>query len=218
MRTAEEVASRIAPSWQRKHQAIASAALRLFARDGYERTSVDAIAAEAGVSKRTIYSHYGDKQNLFLLVVRDTHAEMRDRFREIMDRTLRDVDDLEKSLTGFVSEIARTLVCVPERATLMRLVLTEIPHFPPLMDMWRDRAVVTVLAEPLARLAAVGKIAAPDPTLAAEHFAALTLGQLNTRSLMGTIQLSDAEVDHIITNGIRVFLRAYGPAAQLGSA
>ena len=49
-----------------------AAALVLFARDGYERTSVDAIAAEAGVSKRTVYSHYGDKENLFLLVLRET--------------------------------------------------------------------------------------------------------------------------------------------------
>ena len=43
--------------------------MRLFLRDGYARTSVDAIAAEAGVSKRTIYNHYGDKESLFLSVV-----------------------------------------------------------------------------------------------------------------------------------------------------
>ena len=49
----------------------------LFARDGYERTSVDAIAAEAGVSKRTVYSHYGDKENLFLLVLRETYDNAR---------------------------------------------------------------------------------------------------------------------------------------------
>ena len=64
--------------WQRKHHAIAGAALVLFARDGYERTSVDAIAAEAGVSKRTVYSHYGDKENLFLLVLRETYDTMRE--------------------------------------------------------------------------------------------------------------------------------------------
>jgi len=78
--------------WQRKHDAIGAAALTLFARDGYERTSVDAIAAEAGVSKRTVYSHYGDKENLFLQVLRDTYDVMRDRVRDIVDRNLRDVD------------------------------------------------------------------------------------------------------------------------------
>ncbi len=72
----------VVSGWQRKHDAIAAAALVLFARDGYERTSVDAIAAEAGVSKRTVYSHYGDKENLFLLVLRETYDTMRDRVRE----------------------------------------------------------------------------------------------------------------------------------------
>ena len=73
--------------WQRKHDAIAAAALVLFARDGYERTSVDAIAAEAGVSKRTVYSHYGDKENLFLLVLRETYDTMRERVGDIVDWT-----------------------------------------------------------------------------------------------------------------------------------
>ena len=80
--------------WQRKHDAIAAAALVLFARDGYERTSVDAIAAEAGVSKRTVYSHYGDKENLFLLVLSETYDTMRERVRDIVDRHLRDVEDV----------------------------------------------------------------------------------------------------------------------------
>src|SRR5690348_923019 len=88
--------------WQRKHAAIAAAALVLFARDGYERTSVDAIAAEAGVSKRTVYSHYGDKENLFLLVLRETYDTMRDRVRDIVDRNLRDVDDVRQALIACV--------------------------------------------------------------------------------------------------------------------
>src|SRR2546421_7897465 len=95
--------------WQRKHDAIGAAALVLFARDGYERTSVDAIAAEAGVSKRTVYSHYGDKENLFLLVLRETYDVMRDRVRNIVDRNLRDVDDVRQALTACVSEIVRSI-------------------------------------------------------------------------------------------------------------
>src|SRR6266571_9257508 len=91
--------------WQRKHDAIAAAALVLFARDGYERTSVDAIAAEAGVSKRTVYSHYGDKENLFLLVLRETHDTMRDR--------VADVDDMRSALTTCIREIVRTITRAP---------------------------------------------------------------------------------------------------------
>src|SRR6516164_6192555 len=70
---------------ERKRKESGRAALTLFASDGYERTSVDAIAAEAGVSKRTVYSHYGDKENLFLSVVRDTYDGMLSRIAEIVD-------------------------------------------------------------------------------------------------------------------------------------
>jgi AcrR family transcriptional regulator len=78
----------VVSGWQRKRDVIAGAALVLFARDGYERTSVDAIAAEAGVSKRTVYSHYGEKENLFLLVLRETYDTMRDRVRDASRRSV----------------------------------------------------------------------------------------------------------------------------------
>jgi hypothetical protein len=38
--------------------------------------------------------------------------------------------------------------------------------------------------------------------LAAEHLSALTFGQVNNKSMMGTVQLSDAEADRIISSGI----------------
>ena len=200
--------------WQRKHDAIAAAALVLFARDGYERTSVDAIAAEAGVSKRTVYSHYGDKENLFLLVLRETYDTMRDRVRDIVDRNLSDVDDVREALTACIREIVRTITRAPERATLVRLVISEAPHFPAILDLWRGRGIVALIAEPLALLAAAGRLDADDPALAAEHLSALTFGQINNKSMMGTVQLTDSEADRIITSGIAVFMRAYGPAAR----
>ena len=66
-----------------------------------------------------------------------------------------------------------------------------------------------IIAEPLARLAAAGLLDADDPALAAEHLSALTFGQVNNKSMMGTVQLSDSEADRIITSGIAAFLRAY---------
>ncbi len=200
--------------WQRKHDAIAAAALVLFARDGYERTSVDAIAAEAGVSKRTVYSHYGDKENLFLLVLGETYDTMRERVGDIVDRNLRDVDDVRPALTTCIREIVRTITRAPERATLIRLLISEAPHFPAILDLWHNRGIVPLIAEPLAKLAAAGLLDADDPAQAAEHLSALTLGQVNNKSIMGTVQLTDSEAERIIVSGIAAFMRAYAPAAR----
>jgi len=49
-----------------KRTAILEAAKTLFTELGYDGASMDAIAARAGVSKLTVYSHFGDKQNLFI--------------------------------------------------------------------------------------------------------------------------------------------------------
>jgi hypothetical protein len=73
---------------------------------------------------------------------------------------------------------------------------------------------VPVLAEPLAKLAASGLLDTDDPALAAEHLSALTFGQVNNKSMMGTVELTDSEADRIITSGIAAFLRAYGPPAR----
>jgi TetR/AcrR family transcriptional regulator, mexJK operon transcriptional repressor len=196
---------------ERKREAIARAALALFSQDGYDRTSVDAIAAEAGVSKRTVYSHYGDKESLFLSVVHSTLELMRERFGEITERTLTDVDDVTKSLTVCMREVTHSVTRSPERAMLTRLVLTEASHFPVLLQEWRGRGLTPLLAQPIAQLSAAGKLHADDPVQAAAHLSALTMGQINNRSMMGTFSLSDEELDQIITSGIEVFLCAYGP-------
>src|SRR5690606_20647048 len=58
------------PKDMEKGSAILDAARRLFTTQGFEGTSMDQIAAAAGVSKLTVYSHYGDKETLFAEVVK----------------------------------------------------------------------------------------------------------------------------------------------------
>jgi TetR/AcrR family transcriptional regulator, mexJK operon transcriptional repressor len=196
---------------ERKRAAIARAALTLFASDGYERTSVDAIAAEAGVSKRTVYSHYGDKENLFLSVVRETYEAMLNRITEIVDRTSWD-GELLSALTSCVTEVTRSIVRAPERSTLVRLLITEAPHFPALIDLLHSREIAPLIAPSLTRLAAAGRLAAADPAQAAEHLAALTFGQVSNRSLLGTVPLTEDETSRLLTGGVQAFLRAYRAA------
>src|SRR5262249_56151890 len=53
----------------RKRRAIMDAATTLFLRQGYPGTSMDQIAARAGVSKQTVYKHFADKERLFVEIV-----------------------------------------------------------------------------------------------------------------------------------------------------
>jgi AcrR family transcriptional regulator len=58
---------------QRAHHKVLEAATELFAERGIDATSVDAIAAESGVSKATVYKHWADKDALCLDVLMHVH-------------------------------------------------------------------------------------------------------------------------------------------------
>jgi TetR/AcrR family transcriptional regulator, mexJK operon transcriptional repressor len=193
-----------------KGEAIAQAALRLFISDGYERTSVDAIAAEAGVSKRTIYNRYGDKRNLLMSVMKDAYATVLSAFAAIMDAHLDNMTDLEQDLTAFAREAAFTVIRRPERAALIRLMMTEAPHFPELLRLeMGPLTIIQGLTRHLSALAPVWGLDITEPREAAEQLFALTFGRINNRTMFGTMPIGDEEIERIVGNGIRLFVRAY---------
>jgi TetR/AcrR family transcriptional regulator, mexJK operon transcriptional repressor len=191
------------------------AAIALFLRDGFARTSVDAIAEEAGVSKRTIYNHYGDKESLFLSVVGDTYNRLISGVIELMDKYLTAVPDdaVEQNIIEFACELELLVARSPERPALVRLMMAEAPHFPELRAVqMRPRGITAAIAERLGRLGERGLLDVPDPEEAAGHLFALTNGQMNNRTLFGAIPLSsEAEIRRMATGGARAFLRAYLP-------
>jgi AcrR family transcriptional regulator len=195
-----------------KKAAIVRAARDLFLRDGFERTSVDAIADAAGVSKRTIYNHYEDKRTLFVAVIHETYGAMIDKIYAIVDEHLTDVDDPEESLTRFAIEGAMIAFRSADRAAMIRLMMAEAPHFPELQrEQMRPFTVTDRLAQGLSAMADRGLLELTDPLEAADHLFALTFGQLNNRSLFGTRSLTDEDIRRMAAGGARVFVRAYRP-------
>lgn len=63
---------------QRNRSRILLAAERLFARDGVENVSMDAIAAEAGVGKGTLFRRFGDRAGLALAVLEERTVSIQD--------------------------------------------------------------------------------------------------------------------------------------------
>jgi len=198
------------PRYPEKRAAIARAALHLFVRDGYERTSVDNIAKEAGVSKRTVYSHYADKEQLFLLVTEQTLQSVMEVINEIAERELAGPGEVTERLARFIGATAHFTMRLPERAALIRVILTEAPRFPELLGLWQGRRRLTPFLErALAEPGNGSPLDISDPREAANHLAALTFGQINNRTLFGLLELTDAELDHIVASGVDVFARAY---------
>ena len=58
-----------------KRRAILDAAREVFLKNGYPGTSMDEVAALAGVSKVTVYKHFSDKHSLFVAVFTGAIAE-----------------------------------------------------------------------------------------------------------------------------------------------
>lgn len=197
-----------------KRAAIESAALALFLRDGYARTSVDAVAREAGVSKRTVYDYYGDKQRLFLDVIARTQAGHEDHFRALLDATLpAEAPDLEAALVAFGRAFASGVAQTPDRNAMVRLLVAEAVHFPELLELWRAPGPQQqVLAERLAGFAERGLLDVPDPLEAAAYLGILVTAQAQGRTLYGTLPIADDELAGLVTSGVRVFLRAFRPA------
>lgn len=192
-----------------KRAAIVQAALETFVREGYTRASVDAIAAAAGVSKRTIYDYYGDKHQLFVATLHETMAGHAAEIQDLLVRTLGDVTDLEGALNRFGVAFATGIARSTDRAAVMRLMIAEAPHFPALREPPAGDTVQGVLAARLAELGDQGLLEVPDPAEAAEFLGLLVTGRLNYRSWYGAVPLADAEIADLVAGGVRVFLRAY---------
>ncbi|MFE9579449.1 TetR/AcrR family transcriptional regulator [Nocardia sp. NPDC006044] len=193
-----------------KRAAILSAARELFLADGFDRTSVDAVAARAVVSKRTVYDYFGDKHTLLQAVVGSISQSLIATIRRILDDTLTDrteAADLEDVLVTFSMRIAADMLDSAEYATLQRLVRAETGKLPdggnPMADT-PDEA----LAERFAAFGAAGLLDVPDPRLAADQFLALTFGVALNR--FGSANaMEDTRVRPLIVEGVRTFLRAY---------
>ncbi|MFE6618137.1 TetR/AcrR family transcriptional regulator [Streptomyces sp. NPDC008086] len=193
-----------------KRAAILTAARELFLADGFDRTSVDAVAARAGVSKRTVYDYFGDKRTLLQAVVDGVGQSLITTIRRILDDTLADpaeAADLEDVLVTFSTRIATDMLGSAEYATLQRLVRAQSGLGEGGENSMAD-APDEALAERFAAFAEAGLLDVPDPRLAADQFIALTFSVALNR--FGSANAAeDDRVRPLLVEGVRTFLRAY---------
>lgn len=82
---------------------IARVAARLFATQGYEATSVRTIVEEAGVTKPTLYYHFGSKEGLALALLTMPMVSIEERLRQTLDDVNDPVEMLEQTFEAHFS-------------------------------------------------------------------------------------------------------------------
>ncbi|MFG1348335.1 TetR/AcrR family transcriptional regulator [Xanthobacter autotrophicus] len=148
---------------------IRAAARSLFLEKGYEGTSMDAVAAAAPVSKRTLYQHFPGKADLFGAVIDEAWSHFT-RAPIIPTEANGDPRAVLRAYVGRLTEHwAR-----PDVIPLLRLVIAEAPRFPELSQAYfaaGKEPAVKGLAAYLAALIAEGRLrAGRDPQLMAAQF------------------------------------------------
>ncbi|WP_084958583.1 TetR/AcrR family transcriptional regulator [Thermoactinospora rubra] len=188
-----------------KRRAILTGALTVFARDGYTRASIDAIAAEAGVSTRTIYKHFTDKAGLFQAVIRDSGARAAETQLAAIDRFLRKVTDLEADLTDFGVAMAAPSPGDEAHFALVRQINAEAGHIPPeAIEAWQEAGPRRVKRELARRLGELLPLS--DPELAARHLMALIATAAPSPH---DPPPSSSRTAELVAAAVRVFLYGY---------
>jgi TetR/AcrR family transcriptional regulator, mexJK operon transcriptional repressor len=206
-------ASEAEPRSSRKRRAILDAATTLFLRGGYQGTSMDEVAALAGVSKQTIYKAFSDKERLFSeIVVSAVGAAADPVHAEVIE--LEDTGDIEADLRAFARRLL-VRVMEPQILLLRRLVIGEAGRFPELGRTFYEQGpgrTITALATVFERLAARGALQLDDPALAAAHFNWLVMSiPLNKVMFLGEDEPpAAAELNRYADAGVQTFLAAYG--------
>jgi len=164
-------------------EAILAAARRLFAEQGYDRTSLRQIAAEAGVDPTLVTHFHGSKQRLFVTVVElpvDLRAALpgllagdRATLGERLARFILGVLESEEGRRRVIG-LVRAAASEPEAARLVRELVTR-ELFAPMVE----------------------HLGAPDAPLRASLLGAQTVGLVMARHVVGVEPLASAEPERV---------------------
>lgn len=120
-----------------KREQILQGAMQVFLRSGFAGTSMDRVAAEAGVSKQTIYSHFRDKEGLFKALIEQATI---DRFATFFGS-----GQFEGSPAVLLRQLAETyftkVANEPNYVALLRIIISESERFPALAKLYNNCVV-----------------------------------------------------------------------------
>jgi AcrR family transcriptional regulator len=188
--------------------AIVAGACRVFLAHGYDATSMDLVAAEVGVTKKTVYNHFPSKEALFKAVT----ASLCDAIAGAISQGGPAVESLEAGLAHFCRTFIATLALSPGRE-IYRLAIGlghRFPEFGRALSQLGVKSMQAALVDYLAQQGAAGRLRIEDPAAAAEYLLGTMLVVVH-RALCGVeIAVDSPDMGCFIKGSVAAFCRAYG--------
>jgi AcrR family transcriptional regulator len=190
-------------------------ATELLLVQGYGSTSIEAIVSRAGVSKRTFYHRFEDKQALMAAVV----ARLVDQLRPPPGVPLVEGGSLDvvlRNLGGLILHAALT----PKALALHRLIVAEAQRFPELAQAVAQsggrREAVGLIVQVLQRYGAAGTLDAAQLAFAAQQFLQMVVSHPQMRALGIGDPMTPGELDDWLRRSVALFVGGYVQIASSG--
>ncbi len=196
-----------------KQRQILEGAGCVFAREGYEGASMSRIAAEAGVSKGTLYNYFASKAELFGAFVQ---VECGRSLATVFEERVEGLEP-EAALNLLGRQVVRMMIS-PVGLMLYRVVVSEAAKFPELARAFYEAGPHPALGRMerwLEAQDARGALRVPDPRLAAEQFFSLCQTRLGLLCRLQLVRVAtDEAVAEVVDAAVQMFLRSYGSAGR----
>lgn len=188
----------------KKREAILQGAKAAFLKEGFGGASMDQVAALAGVSKMTVYRHFGSKEELFAGVITELcHFIVAEDLDAIFAQEPR------QALRAFARKMT-DIVFEPDTAELHRIVIAESRRFPKLGELFYQtgpQACIDALEAFFLRHKGDPQLRISEPRRSAEEFLELLRGYSHLKMLLGIARApSKREIDQRIDSAVRHIL------------
>ncbi|TKB51605.1 TetR/AcrR family transcriptional regulator [Ferrimonas sediminicola] len=193
----------------KKRCQILEAATELFMQKGLENTSMDEVAVRAGVSKQTVYSHFGSKNDLFVhcIEARCVSAQMTE-----------ESFDMDADPGQVILQFARRfleMILSPEVRHVYCSCIRCVDSHPELSQLYYDagpKRMMALVSGYLERLSEAGVLAVPNPVFAGQQLLLMLHTVDKMRGELGLgMKMDEEQREAYVEQTVTMFLKGYRP-------
>lgn len=186
-----------------KAEAILQGAIQEFLVHGFAATTMDSVAAAAGVSKTTVYTYFQDKESLFLAIIEQL---IKHKYQAVFNpqKAQSMPGEAKAVLHRLANSMLEAMISDQESLGLFRLIIGESGRFPELARGFIRNFQKLVLKDLTQLFESHSELNLPDAEVAARIFLGTFTHFLMTSEVLHGKDIMPIERDRLVDNLINL--------------